>query len=92
MNDGRKPLEVPALDVAQIQSKLWNFPDSLTKRASAKKVTIEPDDVVPCIEEHRDQDGPNVPLVTRDEYAHAVKRPSHQGRGHRRAKSNHGLP
>jgi hypothetical protein len=29
---------------------------------------------VPSVEKHRDQDGPNVPLVTRDEYPHAAER------------------
>src|SRR5262249_53594114 len=77
VNDRGESLEMPALDVAQIQSNLWNLSDSFTKRAGAKKVTIEPDDVVPSVEEHRDQNGSNVPFVTRDEYPHAAERLSH---------------
>jgi hypothetical protein len=42
VDDGRKPLEMPALDLAQVRSKLWNLPDPLAKRASAEKVTVEP--------------------------------------------------
>jgi hypothetical protein len=42
VEDGRKPLEMPGLDLAQVRSKFWNLPDSLAKRASAEKVTVEP--------------------------------------------------
>src|SRR4029079_3357946 len=81
MNDGRKSFEVPALDVAQIQSQFGNLSDPRTKRARSKEIAFEPYDVVPRVEKHWNQDGSDVPLVPRDQYAHAAESSSHEGKG-----------